>query len=146
MSYWNNNGKYEAEAAALNELVPMMGNCETFKGEVWRAATKIYHDYFNNGFCNEWTQPAAFLMDNVELSSDVKHVLLEYASGNMLFGANHEKEMEMMINSVIEQLRDVEDRPNQVDMWEYPISYKYSFVEVYEDEEEDEYCYDDEDY
>jgi len=141
MKYWSNNGTHEAEAAALQELVPGYGNCATHKGEVWRAATKIYHDYFNNGFGNEWQSAAEFLMDNISLPKAVEAVLLEHAAGNIAED-EYAAEMDLMIDTVILQLRDAEDRPNTVDMWDYSSAQYRRFAEEYSyEEEEDDYYY-----
>lgn len=128
MKYWNNQGLYEDEAKELNTLVPAMGKADTFKGEIWRAATKIYYDYFNNGFGNEWKPVAEFLMDNIQLPSRVEMILLSHANGNIA----HEKfdyDMDLMIDTVIVRLRDVEDRANVVDMWEYRSTNDHHFAE-----------------
>lgn len=143
MRYWDNTGRYEAEAAELQKLIPMMGQCDTFKGEVWRATTKIYWDYFNNGFGNNWVEAAAFLMDHVELPQNVKSMMYECATGNM-GNDQYDVEIELMVDTVIVALRDIEDRPNSIDMWSWPVSYNHRFVDVYEEEEDD--YYDEEDY
>jgi hypothetical protein len=139
MKYWSNQGTYEAEAAELGNLVPMMGRADTFKGEVWRAATKIYHDYFNNGFGNNWKEAAEFLLDSVELPKSVIDILLEHANGNMSDGADYDAQMDQMIDAVIVQLRGIEDRPNQIDMWEYRSTQYHRFAEL----QDDPYDYDD---
>jgi hypothetical protein len=145
MRYWDNTGKYEAEAEQLQELVPAMGESATFKGEVWRATTKIYWDYFNNGFGNNWEQAAAFLMDHVALPASVRAMCYECARGNM-GNDQYEVEIELMVDTVIEALRDIEDRPNSQDMWLWPVSYKHKFEDVnYDDDEEDEYYDEEED-
>lgn len=147
MKYWSNKGRFEAEAQELNALVPMMGKADTFKGEVWRAATKIYHDYFNNGFGNTWREAAEFLLDSVELPKSVIDILLEHANGNWADGANYDEQMDLMIDAVIVQLRDVEDRPNQIDMWEYSSPEYRRFAEFqddpdyYDDDYEEDYEY-----
>lgn len=145
MRYWDNTGRYEAEAAQLQEMIPAMGQCNTYKGEVWRATTKIYWDYFNNGFGNTWTAPAAFLMDHVKMPESVKSMLYACANGNM-GNDQYETEIELMVDTVIVALRDVEDRANSVDMWEWPISYKHRFEEVNYDDEDDYYDEDEEAY
>jgi hypothetical protein len=139
MGYWEGNGKFQTEANTLDELVPIMGKCDTLKGEIWRAATKIYHDHYNNGFGNEWKNPAEFLMDNIHLPSRVEYVLLDHANGNM---ANHyDYEMNLMIDTVILRLREIDDNtPNDVDMWEYD-SPKYRKFAANDWEDEDEYEY-----
>jgi len=136
-TYWNNNGKYEAESTALQELVPGMGAADTHKGEVMRAASKIYYDYFNNGWGNYWMNPAAFLITNIDLPENVRNALFEGANGNMHQGA-YSDEMEEMINCVVEQLRDTEDRPNEVDMWEFEGDWELmrKFAEEYQEEDD----------
>jgi hypothetical protein len=147
MKYWSNKGRFEAEAQELNLLVPSMGKADTFKGEVWRAATKIYYDYFNNGFGNTWLAPAEFLLDNIELPKSVIDILLEHANGNWAGGANYNDQMDLMIDAVVIQLRDCPDRPNQIDMWEYSSVRYHRFAEYqddaydHDDEYEDDYQY-----
>ena len=50
MSYWNGNGRYQAEADALRKLVPLEGE---IKGnptlERFRVACNNYYDVMNNG-------------------------------------------------------------------------------------------------
>ena len=137
MKYWSNEGKYEAEAAELNKLVPVIGHCDTFKGETWRAATKIYHDYFNNGFGNFWQAPAAFLIETFDFPEKVKSVLYMHANGNYADGMNFNEEMDLMIDIVIEQLRGAKDRINTLDMWEYKGSHRVisKFAEEYSEDD-----------
>jgi hypothetical protein len=141
-TYWGNAGKYEAEAAVLATLVPMQDHCATFKGEVWRAATKIYYDYYNNGWGNTWKAPAAFLITHVDLPESVITALYDHANGNM-HDNDCNTEIELMIDAVIEQLRDVEDRPNVVDMWEFEADWemdrKFEEEQIYEDDFWDDY-------
>jgi hypothetical protein len=147
MKYMSNQGTYEAEANELQKLVPGSGNCKTLKGEIWRAATKIYYDYFNNGFGNFWAEPAAYLMTNVELPIRVKQILFEHANGNIA-NDNYDKYMDDMIDAAILALREIEDKPNVDDMWEFKASYaiRKEFLEEETFEEEDDWAYDDEDY
>jgi hypothetical protein len=147
-TYWSKNGKYEAEANALQELVPMMDNCATFKGEVWRAVTKIYYDYYNNGWGNHWKAPAAFLMTHIDLDEDLREMLFDHANGNMHAG-DFQDEMERLIDAVVVQLRTVEDRPNTVDMWEFEgdweMDRKFEEEQTYDDEDDD-HSYDEDEY
>jgi hypothetical protein len=139
-TYWGDKGKYQAESADLQKLVPGAGNCATFKGEVWRAATKIYYDYYNNGWGNTWQEPAAFLITHIDLPEDVIQVLFAHAAGNRSEGCD--VEVELMIDSVIEQLRNLEDRPNIVDMWDFEADWELSrkFAAEYT-EEDDSYIW-----
>ena len=52
-SYWNNNGLYQETYHKLyEELVPDRGCAETLAGEMLRASSRLYHEYFNNGNMN----------------------------------------------------------------------------------------------
>lgn len=51
--YWQDNGAYQQEYEKLwNELVPAEGEAETVNGEILRASSKLYHEFFNNGNMN----------------------------------------------------------------------------------------------
>ena len=57
--YWNGEGKHQDEYDRLySELVGGSGSSETLNGELIRAASRLYHENFNNGNGNakeeEW--------------------------------------------------------------------------------------------
>ena len=60
-TYWHHNGKYEADAKRLQNLVPDMGKADTVAGEIWRCVSACYYDYFNNGGCNHKTYATSFI-------------------------------------------------------------------------------------
>jgi hypothetical protein len=144
MTYWSNEGTYQAEAEVLNELVPGSGEAKTLKGEIWRAATKIYYDYFNNGFGNFWMAPAGFLIARVELSPTVEGILYEYANGNICRG-NIQAQMDEMIDTVIVALRGIEDVSYGFDMWDFEAP-EYIQNRFAEEAAEEGYGYEDEGY
>lgn len=136
MTYWNNNGTHQSKANELQELVPVMGKCDTLRGEIWRAATKIYYDFYNNGFGNHWVEPAMFLMDMVDLDDEIEMVLYEHADGNCLSHyCDYEDLMESMIDTVIEAIHGMDDAPNEVDMWSYASGRRGKFSPNMYDEE-----------
>jgi hypothetical protein len=137
-TYWNNKGKYEAEASLLQKLVPSTGHCITFKGEVWRATTKIYYDYYNNGWGNTWKAPAAFLITHVDLPESVRTALYDHANGNMHYDSCA-TEIELLVDTVVEQLRGMNERPNVVDMWEFDVDWEMDLK--FEEEEIEDFCY-----
>lgn len=62
MQYWDRQGKFQAEYDQLSEqLIPGMGQCDTFAGELLRAISRIYYDAYNNGFCNNTSGAMNFL-------------------------------------------------------------------------------------
>lgn len=51
--YWDNAGKYQDTYNRLSgELVPAEGHASTVAGEMLRAMSNVYYDYYNNGACN----------------------------------------------------------------------------------------------
>jgi len=48
-SYWSSNGKYQKESDILQKLVPTEGSSPFTDVELYRIATNVYYDIFNNG-------------------------------------------------------------------------------------------------
>lgn len=146
-SYWSNTGRYEKEANELQQLVPGSGPAETQRGEIMRAATKIYYDFYNNGFGNNWAAPLIFLAANTQMNRSVYEWLAQYAAGNIHGGRGDEQYIERMMDDAIKSALQVpEDKPRKNDMWDTPIP-PNEFKLDDEDDEYDEYDYDeDEDY
>jgi len=61
LTYWNNKGRYQdAYDKIWKCLIPKSGEASNPHAEAVRCISRIYYDYFNNGFCNaieddEWT-------------------------------------------------------------------------------------------
>jgi hypothetical protein len=52
-TYWNSEGKHQILYKRLwKKLVPPIGEANTPHGELLRANSKLYYDFYNNGFCN----------------------------------------------------------------------------------------------
>jgi hypothetical protein len=56
-TYWTGQGRYQAQADALEKLLPIFGEVEDGKGankhlEAFRRAVNCYYDVYNNGLCN----------------------------------------------------------------------------------------------
>ena len=56
-TYWTGQGRYQAQADALEKLLPIIGEVEDGKGankhlEAFRRAVNCYYDLYNNGLCN----------------------------------------------------------------------------------------------
>jgi len=123
-TYWKNAGEHQGAANFLDELVPISGQAETLKGEIWRAATKIYYDFYNNGFGNNWTSPASFLIDFVpSLNQEIKDFFYMHGKGITVELSDEQMMlMEEMINEVVKTLSVMNDEGNNIiDMWEYSM-------------------------
>lgn len=52
-NYFDGTSTHQAQYDQLfDSLVPARGEADTVKGEALRVASRIYYDWFNNGFCN----------------------------------------------------------------------------------------------
>lgn len=57
-SYWDSNGKYQAEYDKLwEEFVPLSGESENEYGELIRIVGRLFYEYCNNGNCNAAERP-----------------------------------------------------------------------------------------
>lgn len=61
-SFWNNNHVLTPLADRLTaDFIPAMGATKFQETEVFRAALRLHHDYFNNGFGNNMSQAVAYV-------------------------------------------------------------------------------------
>ena len=143
MPYCDENGLYQAEYEKLWSCVPSVGSCDTMQGELIRAAGKIYHDYYNNGFGNAWCAPAAFLMDHIDFPESVEAMFLAHADEIICYG-DKSKTVELMMDTVIRAAIDDcdPDSDSPGDMWDWSIDgYDWAYEDEYYGEDEDEYEY-----
>jgi len=138
LTFWNNNHPLMKKAKEFDKLVPAVGKCETQRGELWRAACKLYYDAYNNGFGNNMTHAAQFLIDNVPtLTNDVKALFYQYANcitmGEMYDAA--EKTLQSMMEQVINHIeKNVSpETPAIGDMLKTKVDLVY--FDSYEDED-----------
>jgi hypothetical protein len=59
--YWNSTGKHQAAYEELCKLVPSSGPAGTVEGEMLRAATRLYYDFYNNGMVNNTSGAVNYL-------------------------------------------------------------------------------------
>lgn len=138
LNYWNGNGKFQKEFDKLyKELVPSSGRAKTLRGEVLRAANKLYYERFNNGNGNAvvidenedgetYYKITPSFQDFIAL---VKYVLsgeglkaaekieqcLTYADDTVLL-KRFDKEYDTMMNSVIIWVKN-ETKDEEIPVW-----------------------------
>jgi hypothetical protein len=84
MSFWNHDHPRQEEYQRLwDELVPDSGPCETLEGETLRASSRIYRDYYNNGFGNNWSGALTFLDEHMGMPRRIRDLLAPYARGQI---------------------------------------------------------------
>lgn len=82
--FWAGNHPRQAEYdAKWAELVPPEGKAKTLQGELLRAASRINHDYYNNGFGNNWSGALNMLDRYLKLPAGTKRALRPYARGRI---------------------------------------------------------------
>jgi hypothetical protein len=141
-TYWDQVGKYQDLYNELfQQLVPSAGKCATVEGELLRAASKIYYDYYNNGFGNNWSGPWRFLetfAGKLDLYKELE-TLKPYAHGRMTQNRAVDSALDSLVDKVMEYLqsKNGEFSPNSSDMWD---------LQEREDVGEPEFLDDDKDY
>ena len=155
-SYWNNTGKYQAEYEIIKTGIPLIGETNYLELELIRAVSKIYYNYFNDGFGGNWTGAWNFINDNFAAELDLlneMNILSDYSS-EIYVGENSfiEGVVESLVNKSIKYLIDIRCiRDGKLDydiLTKYDEDFNESSYYVnheYDDEIDNEYFYDDSD-
>lgn len=102
LKYWNDKGKYQKEYNELySRLVPESGACVTKEGEDIRAVTKIYWDFANNGFGNNWSGAYNWLVRRGFANKETHSYIKPYMCGAYPFNGDKAK-----IGAAIDNLMD----------------------------------------
>ena len=125
--YWNNQGTHQADYARLGEaLIPDMGNANTVAGEMMRCATRLSHDFYNNGMGNNTSGAINFLLAKGAIDKQTHATIHEYTRG-LLYDGRYEGDamqvaVEHMIDSVVLHILAnpaLTTAPNSEDMFDY---------------------------
>lgn len=141
-AYWDQVGKYQDLYNELfAQLVPSAGKCATVEGELIRAASKIYYDYYNNGFGNNWSGPWKFLEQfsgRIPLADELEK-LKPYSHGRMADSRSVDSALDSMVDKVMEyvQSKNGEFTPNTSDMWDLQEPDDVGEREFLDDDDED---------
>jgi len=60
--YWDLQGRYQEEYDSRLDALPQYGEGATKASEIFRAATKLYYDFWNNGMVNNTSGAVNFLL------------------------------------------------------------------------------------
>ncbi len=150
------NGKYWADASTngydtfYNALVPGSGKAEILEGELLRAASRIYHDLYNNGFGNNWAGALVYLKQHLGVDiSDEYDTLAPYAQGNRTVHGRAEELATIAVDSIMDKVltkvasANSEYSPNPSDMFDVDTEQDFGrgsehFRSPWEDDEEDD--------
>lgn len=125
-TYWNNKGRYQADYDRLVDLMPAMGECDTVAGELIRAASRLGHDFYNNGMGNNTSGAVNFLLAKGAIDAQTHATIYEYTRGQ-LYDGRYEGDslqvaIEHMVDLTIEFIRanpELETQQNTEDMFSY---------------------------
>lgn len=125
-TYWNNQGWYQTEYDRLAKLMPMMGKCDTVAGELIRAASRLGHDFYNNGMGNNTSGAVNFLLHKDAIDDKTHATIYEYTRG-VQYDGRYEGDclqvaIEHMVDLTIEFIRanpELETEKNTDDMFEF---------------------------
>jgi hypothetical protein len=134
-----------------DQLIPASGKAETVEGEMLRAVSKIQHDFYNNGFGNNWSGALAYLQQylpsfGVNIPHTLWNTISPYATGrthpnNQKIENNIGLALDQITDGVMAAIRNSDGNyhPNQADMYDMSSPTQWS-------DDEDDYDEDDDDY
>lgn len=144
-TYWNNKGRYQEDFDRMsNDLMPAMGAADTVAGELIRSANRIAYDFYNNGFCNNTTGAAKFLMEFNAIDPGIFNKLMGYANHGMYNGNYDGDNIQIAVESMIDStVKFIKENPLLLDMKNYLDMLDFSDEDEYDNDED--YGYDDDD-
>lgn len=147
-TYWNSTGKHQAAYQELCKLVPSSGPAGTIEGEMLRAATRLYHDYYNNGMINNTSGAVNYLIRcdelfDLELCEELEIVASECNTGHYT-DKSLAYSLEVITDAVIEYLISknglyTESGDNMLDYDEPDVTFEdpdYTEEDMWEEEYE----------
>lgn len=142
-TYWNNQGRYQAQYNELVKLMPFFGPAETLAGELIRAVSKLGYDFYNNGMGNNTSGAVNFLNHHSAIDAGVFDTIYEYSRGKTYEGKYKGDALQLAIERAVDQTVEMITRnpqlitmPNKDDMLlheDEDESYYYDEEEEYED-------------
>lgn len=75
-NFWDGDHPNNHLAKEFESLMPPTGAANTVEGEMYRAASRLVYDFYNNGFCNDNSGPLEFLSE-FNLVTDKQYKTLE---------------------------------------------------------------------
>lgn len=106
--YWNKQGKYQEVYDKMKEFIPSHGEAKTYHAEAVRCISRIYYDFFNNGFCNaidenrDWTEYYEKLIYNVY--EYLEYNTLETVESNATLKSYNDSKIEMQLEKLTDEV------------------------------------------
>lgn len=130
LSYWNHNGIYQEQYNKLYDMIPRYGKTGYVELEAVRAVSRIYHDFHNNGFGNNWSGPFRYLETlDIPMFDLIKEKFKPYMTGQQGYQGHFDESdhmvvgIEMIMDSVISyaMIKYPNFTPTDVDMFDLTI-------------------------
>lgn len=149
--YYDSNRQPREYRVFWDQLIPDSGKAETVEGEMLRAVSKIQHDFYNNGFGNNWSGALAYLQQylpsfGVNIPHTLWNTISPYATGrthpnNQKIENNIGLALDQITDGVMAAIRSANGNyhPNQADMYDMSSPTQWSDDEDDYDEDEDDY-------
>ena len=124
-SYYNENGKHQAEYDRLWKLVPDAGQADTVAGEIIRSAGKISYEHYNNGFCNNVSGALNFLQKYHAVSDETYAKVYPYSIMEVYYAGGKDLDDEVIVKLTDEAVEyilanpELETTANKLDMLEF---------------------------
>ena len=146
--YWRGGGDSEYQQL-WNQLVPASGVAPTVEGELLRAASRLYYDWYNNGFGNNTSGAANFIKNYGDYYTVARAIqtIEPYLRGNNSDADSQskliERALEVIVDSVVAQIKQANGNyhPNTTDLFDLQDP-----DDPYEEPDDDWYAQDEEDY
>ena len=164
-TYWNKQGKFQAEFDRLVELMPIMGSCDTVAGEMIRSVSRLGYDLYNNGMGNNTSGAVNFLLEKGAIDRDTHSTIYEFTRGRLYEGRYKGDALQVAIERAVDMTVEMimrnpqlltmantedmfdyseedqhfcDDCGDETDRWHSVCRY---CEEAYEEEEEEDECY-----
>lgn len=133
-TYWNQKGRYqEVYDKIFAEFIPSHGEAKNHHAEAVRCISRIYYDFFNNGFCNaidedrDWTEYYEKLIYNVY--EYLEYNTLETVESNATLKSYNDSKIEMQLEKLTDEVLQKAKR------WldGFNNNYRYLFQNIYEE-------------
>ena len=125
-TYWNDNGKHQAEYKRLIELMPGSGASTVVAGELIRAVSRLGYDLYNNGMGNNTSGAVNMLRELGAISDELHYTIHPYTRGRLYegnyAGDSLQSAIEAACDSTIEHILahpELETETNMHDMFEW---------------------------
>ena len=139
-TYWNHQGRFQAEYDELIKLMPAMGPAATVAGEMIRSVSRLGYDFYNNGMGNNTSGAVNFLREKGAIDEATHSTIHPYTTGSLYRGNYEGDALQRAIESAVDQTVEMIVRnpqltsmENKEDMFDYEDEMQY---DDYNDEDE----------